>query len=81
VTIATLPMFLFSATFYPLSTYPGYLQPIVAATPLYQGVALIRGLTTGAVSAGLLWHVLYLAVLGVAGLAIASRRLEHLLLK
>ena len=81
VTIVTLPMFLFSATFYPLSTYPGYLQPIVAATPLYQGVALIRGLTTGAASAGLLWHVLYLAVLGVAGLAIASRRLEHLLLK
>lgn len=81
VTIATLPMFLFSATFYPLTTYPSFLQPIVAATPLYQGVALLRGLTTGAVSAGLWWHVLYLAVLGVAGLAVASRRLERLLLK
>jgi lipooligosaccharide transport system permease protein len=81
VTIATLPMWLFSATFYPLTTYPGFLQPIVAATPLYQGVALVRGLTTGAVAAGLWWHVLYLVVLGVAGLVIASRRLERLLLK
>jgi lipooligosaccharide transport system permease protein len=81
VTITTLPMFLFSATFYPLTTYPSFLQPIVAATPLYQGVALVRGLTTGAVSAGLWWHVLYLAALGVVGLAIASRRLERLLLK
>jgi lipooligosaccharide transport system permease protein len=81
VTIATLPMFLFSATFYPLTTYPAFLQPIVAATPLYQGVALIRGLTTGAVSAGLWWHVLYLGVLGVVGLAVASRRLGRLLLK
>jgi lipooligosaccharide transport system permease protein len=81
VTIATLPMFLFSATFYPLATYPDFLQPIVAATPLYQGVALLRGLTTGAVSAELWWHVLYLVVLGVVGLAIASRRLGRLLLK
>ena len=81
VTIATLPMFLFSATFYPLTTYPEILQPVVAATPLYQGVTLVRDLTTGAVSVGLLWHVLYLTVLGVVGLAIASRRLERLLLK
>jgi lipooligosaccharide transport system permease protein len=81
VTIGILPMFLFSATFYPLATYPDFLQPIVAATPLYQGVALIRGLTTGAVSAGLWWHVLYLVLMGVAGLAVASRRLERLLLK
>jgi lipooligosaccharide transport system permease protein len=81
VTIATLPMFLFSATFYPLATYPDFLQPIVAATPLYQGVALLRGLTTGAVSAELWWHVLYLVVLGVVGFAIASRRLGRLLLK
>ena len=81
VTIATLPMFLFSATFYPLSTYPDSLQPIVAATPLYQGVALVRGLTTGAVSVGLWWHVVYLTVLGIAGLVVASRRLERLLLK
>ena len=74
-------MFLFSATFYPLSTYGPGLQIVVRATPLYQGVALVRALTTGDVGWGLLWHVLYLAVMGVIGLTVASRRLGHLLLK
>jgi hypothetical protein len=54
---------------------------VVRATPLYQGVALTRALTTGEVGWSLLWHVLYLAVMGVLGLTVASRRLEHLLLK
>src|SRR5207245_11794889 len=42
VQLAILPLFLFSATFYPLSTYPRGLQLVVQATPLYQGVALER---------------------------------------
>jgi lipooligosaccharide transport system permease protein len=53
----------------------------VDCTPLYQGIALLRGLTLGAVGPGLLWHVLYLAVVGVAGLTIAGRRISKLLLK
>jgi lipooligosaccharide transport system permease protein len=81
VTLATLPMFLFSATFYPLSVYPRPLQLVVDCTPLYQGVALLRGLTLGLVGPGLLWHVLYLAVMGVAGLALAGRRISRLLLR
>ena len=40
ITLATMPMFLFSATFFPLSTYPDALQTIVRWTPLYQGVVL-----------------------------------------
>ena len=81
VQLATLPLFLFSATFYPLSTYGTAVQIVVRATPLYQGVALVRALTTGLVGWGLLWHVLYLAVMGLIGLAVASRRIGHLLLK
>jgi lipooligosaccharide transport system permease protein len=81
VTLATLPMFLFSATFYPLSVYPRALQYVVDVTPLYQGSALLRGLTLGYVGPGLLWHVLYLAVMGTAGLAIAGRRISRLLLR
>jgi lipooligosaccharide transport system permease protein len=81
VMVATLPMFLFSATFYPLSVYPRAIQFIVDCTPLYQGIALLRGLTLGYVTPGLLWHVLYLAVLGVAGLAVAGRRISRLLLR
>jgi lipooligosaccharide transport system permease protein len=81
VTLATLPMFLFSATFYPLSSYPSALQWVVQATPLYHGVALLRALVTGAVDAGLLGHVAYLLTMGLVGLAIAVRRLARLLLR
>jgi lipooligosaccharide transport system permease protein len=81
VTLATLPMFLFSTTFYPLSVYPRPVQLVVDCTPLYQGIALLRGLTLGYVGPGLLWHVLYLAVMGVAGLALAGRRIGRLLLR
>ena len=80
ITLATLPMFLFSGSFYPLSVYPAGLRIVVECTPLYQGVALLRGLTLGAVGPGMLWHALYLAVLGLAGLAIATRRIGALLL-
>jgi lipooligosaccharide transport system permease protein len=81
VTLATLPMFLFSATFYPLSVYPRTIQLVVDCTPLYQGIALLRGLTLGVVSPGLLWHVLYLTVMATVGLAVASRRISKLLLR
>ncbi len=80
VTLATLPMFLFSATFYPLSTYPPGLRWVVEATPLYHAVALVRGLCLGAVGPALLGHLAYLLVLGLAGTLLAGRRLQRLLL-
>ena len=78
--LAILPMFLFSATFFPLSTYPGWLEVVIQFTPLYHGVDLLRALTTGAVGPGQLVNVAYLAVLGVVGMWVASRRVEKLLL-
>jgi lipooligosaccharide transport system permease protein len=80
VTLAIQPMFLFSATFFPLATYPGAVQWVVRATPLYHGVALERALMLGEVGPGLLVHVAYLAALGLLGLVGASRRIEKLLL-
>ena len=47
IQLVVLPMFLFSATFYPIETYPPVLQVVVRLTPLYQGVDLIRSLTVG----------------------------------
>src|SRR5205814_1746066 len=79
VQLSILPLFLFSATFYPLSTYPRALQIIVQCTPLYQGVAIERALTTGTVGPDILVHVLYLSVMGLVGLRIASRRMHVLL--
>jgi lipooligosaccharide transport system permease protein len=81
VMLATLPMFLFSTTFYPLSTYPRPLQIVVECTPLYHGIELVRRLVTGEVGWSLLGHAAYLAVMGLAGLAIGARRLSALLLR
>lgn len=81
VQLATLPMFLLSATFYPLETYPPGLRVLVEWSPLYQGVALVRALSTGAVDWSLLVHVAYLAVLGLLGVVVSARRLERLLLR
>ena len=81
VTLATLPMFLFSTTFYPLGVYPRPVQVIVECIPLYQGVTLIRGLTLGVVGPGLLWPPAYLALMGLTGLYVAGRRINGLLLR
>jgi lipooligosaccharide transport system permease protein len=80
VILASMPLFLFSATFYPLSVYPRAVQVIVECTPLYQGVVLLRDLTVGVVGPDLLWRAAYLAVLGLAGLYVSGRRLARLLL-
>ena len=81
IQLIILPLFLFSATFYPLETYPPFFQLIVAWTPLYQGVDLLRSLTVGHIDWTVLVHVVYLATMGIAGLIVVSKRLDKLLLK
>ncbi len=81
ITLAILPMFLFSATFFPLERYPEVLQWVVQATPLYQGVVLCRGLSTGVITADMAVAVVYLLALGSLGLGVASRRFGRLLLR
>ncbi len=81
VELVTLPLFLFSATFVPLATYPEEAQWLVRLSPLYHGGELARGLALGTVGASALGHAAYLAAMTLAGLAAADRRLERLLLK
>jgi lipooligosaccharide transport system permease protein len=78
--LVQLPMFLFSATFYPLSVYPHAIQIVVRCTPLYNAISLMRALMLGAVGWYQLVNVAYLVLLGVIGLLIASRRVDKLLL-
>jgi lipooligosaccharide transport system permease protein len=80
VILVSMPLFLFSATFYSLSVYPRPAQVVIEWTPLYQGVVLLRDLTVGVVGPGLLWRAAYLAALGVAGLYASGRRIGKLLL-
>jgi lipooligosaccharide transport system permease protein len=81
VTLATLPLFLFSATFYPLSIYPEWLQWVARVSPLYHGVEILRGLTLGSFDWSLLGHVLFLVTMGATGLLVAGRRISLLLLR
>jgi len=78
--LAIMPLFLFSAVFYPLSVYLGWLQAVVTWSPLYQGVALMRELDAGVIGPPLLAHVCYLAAMGLGGLQLATARLGKLLL-
>jgi lipooligosaccharide transport system permease protein len=78
--LVQLPMFLFSATFFPISTYPHALQWVVRFSPLYHAIQLLRSLTLGTVGWPQLLDAGYLLVLGVAGVYIAQRRLGKALL-
>jgi lipooligosaccharide transport system permease protein len=81
VQLVMLPMYLFATTFYPLSVYPDWLRPLIEALPLYQSIELIRGPALGSFNGpALLTAACYLAAFGAAGLFIATRRLERLLL-
>ncbi len=81
VQLVLLPLFLFSTTFYPLSTYPRWLQLAVECTPLFHGVSLVRALTLGQVGPAAAGHAAYLVVMGVIGVVVASRRVRVLLLE
>ena len=80
VSLVLIPLFLFSGTFAPLTVYAGWIQAIVRCTPLYQGVAILRGLDLGVVSWTLVGHEAYLLVAGFVGLVVATRRMTALLL-
>jgi len=81
VTLVTLPLFLFSATFYPIDVYPEFIQIVTWISPLYHGVVLIRGLTLGILEWTMLVNVAYLAAWGIVGSMITARRIGVLLLK
>jgi lipooligosaccharide transport system permease protein len=81
VTFFLLPMFLFSGTFFPVSVYPQWIQTIVQALPLWQGVELVRSLMLGNISASLWSHVLYFVVMIVLGLWFTTVRLKALFMR
>ena len=81
VALVQLPMFLFSATFFPITTYPHAIQWVVRFSPLYHAIQLLRALNLGTVGWAQLLNVGYLLVLGACGLFLAQRRIGKLLLK
>ena len=80
VQLVQLPMFLFSATFYPLSVYPVGIQWFIRFSPLYHAIQLIRSFTLGSVGWLDVVHAAYLLALGTFGIWLARRRMAGLLL-
>jgi lipooligosaccharide transport system permease protein len=76
-----LPMFLFSGTFFPVSVFPDWIQVIVKALPLWQGVEMIRAFTLGNIGPELIGHIVYFLVMIVAGLLFTTRRLRALFMR
>ncbi len=71
-----IPLFLFGGAFYPLSQLPTVVQWIAKGFPLWHGVTVARGFTTGNVDwLGVAGHLSYVALWIVAGLVLATRRL------
>lgn len=77
--MAQTAMLLFSGTFFPVSNLPGVLQWFVTATPLYQAIELLRGVTLGGSGASVALHFGYLVAMVVLGLAVTRHRVERTL--
>jgi lipooligosaccharide transport system permease protein len=80
INFALLPMFLLSATFYPLSVYPVPIQWFIQALPLWQAVDMLRQLTTGFFEPSMIIHLVYYGVLIGLGLLFTTKRLRALFL-
>jgi lipooligosaccharide transport system permease protein len=65
--VAILPLFLFSGTFFPVDQLPDWLQPVAWISPLWHGVELCRGATTGTLGLAAAGHVAYLAAFIAVG--------------
>jgi lipooligosaccharide transport system permease protein len=81
VSLVTMPLFLFSGTFFPISQLPDVLQWITRISPLYHGTEMLRSFSLGIIDWSLAGHVAFLLVMGLVGARIASRRLDGLLRK
>ncbi len=75
------PLFLFSGTFFPVSQLPDAVEWVAAATPLYHGVALVRGAVLDNVPSTWPLHVAYLVVWVAITGYIAYRLLRRRLVK
>lgn len=75
------PMFMLSATFFPIEVYPQGVQWVIQALPLWHGVDMIRQLTTGLIQPSIWLHLLYFVVMIVLGLWFTTARLRVLFLR
>lgn len=76
--IVVLPLVLLSGVFFPVSNLPVGLRPLAWLAPVWHGVELSRGFTTGSVGlAGTSLHLAYLLAFGGLGIAWGSRTITR----
>jgi lipooligosaccharide transport system permease protein len=78
------PLFLFSGTFFPISSLPVALQALAWLTPLFHGVALTRGLSLGTITddpVAAAIHVIYLTTLALVGAWATIRTIRRRLVR
>lgn len=81
IAFVLLPMFLLSATLYPIDVYPPALQWVVMALPLWHGVELMRHLSLGLFTLPMFGHAAYFVVMVGLGLTLTTWRLRNLFLR
>ncbi len=81
INFVMLPMFLFSATLYPITVYPEAIQWFVMAMPLWHAVELMRQLSFGHLTGATLLHVVYFLGMTGLGLWLTTVRLRKLFLR
>jgi len=81
--LVIMPMFLFSGTFFPLSSMPIFLQPIGWISPLWHATELGReaAFDYGISSTMVIVHLVFLSTLLITGLTLATRQFEKRLAK
>ncbi|MDQ7992133.1 MAG: ABC transporter permease [Propionicimonas sp.] len=81
INIALLPMFMFSATLFPITVFPEAIQWFVMALPLWHGVELMRQLSVGHFEASTWVHIGYFVAMSLVGIGFTTRRLRALFLR
>ena len=75
------PMFLFSGTFFPLDGMPAWVKLTADLLPLTHLVNIVRTATFNTLQAGLLWDLLYMAVLTAVVAYLSIRKMKARLIK
>ena len=81
INISLLPIFLFSGSFYPLTVFPDWAQIIIKCLPLWHAIELVRNLSLGFISIGLLSHMAYFLAMITLGLFFTTKRLNALFMR
>ena len=72
--LVVVPLILFSGVFFPIENLPAGLYPVAWLSPLWHGVELSRGATTGSLGGGaFVLHISYLLAFMAVGLAWGNR--------